>query len=332
MHGRIIAGIGTFDPEVTRLETELANVRRTGAATFLKSNYQRDLEKTLETRKRMAAKRDALASSTRNTGDALDVLNARAEAQDLAARMKAAGYTQAQIQATVTPMLVNPAMTITGRKERRAARKARREERKKAGKGIFRKIGAAIKKGAQFIYKGAAKLNPVLAAARVATLSLVAKNAGGLADSMRQAGADKMRRKWENLGGDFAKLQQAVEKGAGQRITGLLEYEDLPNSMRPGQVIGVAPVAAASGISKLWEVAKPIIEQLLRAVGIRVSKEVQTALDVPDSEETKAIRAQAEDALNPETGEGEGSNGGGAAISPLMLGGLAALLIFATRK
>ena len=332
MHGRIISGIGTFDPDVTRLEAELANVRRTSAGTFLKSNYQRDLEKTLETRKRMAAKRDALASSTRTTGDALDVLNARAEAQDLAARMKAAGYTQAQIQATVTPMLVNPSMTITGRKERRAARKARREERKKAGKGIFRKIGNAIKKGAQFVHKGAAKLNPILAGARVAVLSLVAKNAGGLADSMRAKGADKMRRTWENLGGDFAKLQAAVEKGAGQRMTGLFDYGDLPGGSQPNEVIGVAPMVAAGGVSKLWEVAKPIIEKLLSVVGIRVSKEVEKALDVPDSEETKAIRAQAEDALDPNTGQGPGSNGGGAAISPLVLGGLAALLIFATRN
>lgn len=330
MHGRIIAGIGTYDPEVTRLEAELAKVRRTSPGTFTKSTYQRQLEQVLETRKRIAAKREALANTARSTGDALDVLNARAEAADLAARMKAAGYTQAQIQATVTPMLVNPDSTITGRKERREARRKRREERKKAGKGIFRKIGNAIKKGASFVFKGAAKLNPILAAARVATLSLVAKNAGGLADSMRQAGADKMRRTWENLGGDFAKLQQAVEKGAGQRITGILDYSDLPSSMQPDEVIGVAPVAA-TGISKLWAVAKPIVEQLLRIVGIRVSKEVEKALDVPDTEETKAIRAQAEDALDPNTGDGPGSNGG-SAISPLVLGGLAALLIFASRK
>ena len=331
MHGRIIAGIGYTDPEITRIEAALANAKRTTPGTFTKSTYIRQLEQILEQRKRMNQRRDALASTANNPTDALDVLNARAEARDLAERMKAAGYTQAQIQATVTPMLVNPDSTITGRKERREARRKRREERKKAGKGIFRKIGNAIKKGASFVYKGAAKLNPVLAAARVATLSLVAKNAGGLADSMRKAGADKMRRKWENLGGDFAKLQQAVEKGSGQRITGIFEYEELPGSMQPNQVIGVAPVAAATGISKLWEVAKPIIEQLLRAVGIRVSKEVEKALDVPDSEETKAVRAQAEDALNPETGDGPGSNGG-TAISPLVLGGLAALLIFATRK
>lgn len=325
MHGRIISGIGSYSPEITRLEVELAKQRSKAPNTFLKSNQQRQLEQILETKKRMQAKREALAASVNNPGDALDVLAARAEAQDLARRMKGAGYTPQQIQAAVTPMLVNPSSTITGRRERRKARKEarkeRRAERKAAGKGIFRKIGAAVKKGAQFVYKGAAKLNPVLAGARVAVLSLVRQNAGGLADTFRQAGAEKMRKRWENLGGDFAKLQQAVEKGAGQRITGLVEHDD---------VIGVAPVAAA-GVGKLWEVAKPIIEKLLSVLGIGVSKELEQALDIPDSPETKAIRMQADDALDPTTGGGPGANGGGAAISPLLLAGIAAALIFVTR-
>lgn len=335
MHGRIISGIGYSDPETLRLETELLRVRRTSPTTFLKSNYQRDLEKAIETRKRIAAKRDALLQSTRTNQDALDVLNARAEAEDLADRMKAAGYTNAQVQAVVRPMLVDPGMTITGRKERRAARKKRREERREAGKGIFRKIGTAIKKGASFAFKGLAKVNPVLAGARTAVLSLVAKNALGLADTLRNAGAEKARKKWEAVGGDFAKLQKAVEKGAGQRITGLDDYEDLPGSMTPGEVIGVAPLAAgaaASGLVKLWALAKPIIEKLLGALGVRLEGKLKQAVEAPDDPETKAIREQADDAENPETGAGPGSNGGGAAISPLLLAGVAAAVIFATSK
>lgn len=335
MHGRIIAGIGANDPEIIRLENELARVRRTSPGTFLKSNTQRGLEQALETRKRQAAKRDQLLAISTRPGDALDVLNARAEAEDLADRMKAAGYTNAQVQAVVRPMLVDPGMTITGRKERRAARKKRREERRKAGKGIFRRIGKAIKKGASFAFKGLAKVNPVLAGARTAVLSLVAKNALGLADTLRNAGAEKARKKWEAVGGDFAKLQKAVEKGAGQRITGLDDYEDLPGSMTPGQVIGVAPLAAgaaASGLGKLWALAKPIVEKLLGALGVRLEGRLKEAIEQPDDLETKAIREQADDAENPDTGAGPGSNGGGATISPVLLAGIAAAIIFATSK
>lgn len=335
MHGRIIAGVGAYDPEIIRLENELARIRRTSPTTFFKSNTQRGLEQALETRKRQAAKRDQLLATSTRPGDALDVLNARAEAEDLADRMKAAGYTNAQVQAVVRPMLVNPGMTITGRKERRAARKKRREERREAGKGIFRKIGNAIKKGASFAFKGLAKVNPVLAGARTAVLSLVAKNALGLADTLRKAGAEKARKKWEAVGGDFAKLQKAVEKGAGQRITGVDDYEDLPGSMTPGQVIGVAPLAAgvaASGLTKLWTLAKPIVQKLLEALGVRLEGRLKEAIEQPDDLETKAIREQADDAENPDTGAGPGSNGGGATISPVLLAGIAAAIIFATSK
>jgi hypothetical protein len=59
---------------------------------------------------------------------------------------------------------------------------------------------------------------------------------------------------------------------------------------------------------------------------------IVVGLDTPDTAETKAIRQQAEDAMDPSTGQGPGSNGGGATISPLVLGGVAALLIFASRN
>jgi hypothetical protein len=166
-------------------------------------------------------------------------------------------------------------------------------------------------------------------------LSLVSKNTFGLADAFIKGGADKARKKWEAVGGDFAKLQQAVQQGAGQRITGLDDYDELPYSMQPGGVIGVAPVAAgaaAGGIAKLWAIAKPIIEKLLGALGVRLEGKLKQAIDAPDDAETKAIREQADDAENPETGDGPGSNGGGAAISPLLLAGIAAAVIFATSK
>jgi hypothetical protein len=160
---------------------------------------------------------------------------------------------------------------------------------------------------------------------------LVSKNTLGLADKFRSAGVDKARKKWEALGGDFAKLQEAVQKGSGQRITGLDDYYDLPESMQPGMVIGVAPLAVG-GMAKLWAIAKPVVEKLLGVLGVKLDKPLEEALATPDDAEAKAIREQADDAEDPNTGDGEGSNGGGKPISPLLLAGIAAAVIFAVSK
>lgn len=366
MNGRMIAGLERWDPEVVRLEAEVQRLTRQGTSaapgaylTKINTASLDQLKKVLESRKRMAVKRSQLAQSKRPMVDALDAMNAREEARELARRMKGAGYTDAQIQATVRPMLVDPEGTVTGRKERKAKRRARRQARKKAGKGIFRKIGKALKKAGGFVFKGLAKLNPVLAGARVAVLSLVRKNAGGMADAMRKKGAEKMRKKWEALGGDFSKLQKAVEKGAGQRITGLvgnLPAPDEDNDIPPGEDEG-APAEGGkdgkSGLDKLWELAKPIIIKILGPLGIaidgagkdtkvrvaeggpverRLAAELKRALARADSDITKAVQGQADDAENPNTGGGPGHNGGGATVSPMVLAGLAAALIFVTSK
>lgn len=362
MHGRIIAGLEAWDPEVTRLEAEVNRLNRQGNnatpgayLTKTKAASLDHLKQVLETRKRLAQKRAMLAQYGGGQ-DALDAMNARREAADLARRMRAAGYTEAQVQATVRPMLVDPASTITGRKERRAKRRKRREERKKAGKGIFRKIGKALKSAGTFVFKGLAKVNPVLAGARVAVLSLVRKNAGGIADKMRAAGADKMRKTWEGVGGDFAKLQRAVEKGAGQRITGLIgqapAFDD--NDIPPDdQDAAVEAEVEKTGLDKLWELAKPILVKLLGVVGIVIEgtgkqtkvkaaggsavdrtlkRELSRALRRADSAITKAVGGQVEDALDPNTGGGAGNNGGGASISAPVMLGLAALLIFVAKQ
>ena len=354
MNGRMIAGVENFDPLVTKMRAEYERLDRLGSRGALE---KRQLQQAIESRERMALKRSQLRQYGGRVSDALDVQNARKEAKDLARKMKAAGYTDAQIRATVEPMLVDPNRTMNGRKERKAARKQRREERKAAGKGVFRKIGTALKKAGGFVFKGLAKLNPVLAGARVAFLSLVAKNAGGIADKMHKEGAAKMRKKWEKLGGDFAKLQKAVKKGTGRTITGFIGSADLGPDDDPELM--AAEDAAAEGkdttlMDKLWELAKPILESFFPGLGVKVStgadgkkkvqvtgsgevearlkRELQRVINVKESPQTQAVREQLSDAIDPNTGAGAGYNSGESKVSPMVWVGLAALLIFATKR
>lgn len=359
MNGRIISG-AYGDPEITRLEAEINRLTRSGASNaagaWLKSGGNSaalsQLQAMLESRKRIAQKRAALDDTGLDRSTAMDVVNARREAKDLAARMKAGGYTRAQIADAVRSMLVNPSGTMTGKKERqarRAKRKARREERKKAGKGIFRKIGKAIAKGAAFVYKGVAKLNPALAIGRTATLDLVRRNAGGIATKMQRGGSDKARKKWEHLGGNWDKLKAAIEKGSGQRMTGFYpitgpeedDKEEAPKEEKK------------DFLDKLFAMAKPILKVILGAFGVKfdpqpdgtskvrieggsaADRELKKQLDraySTISPEEAAIDKQAQDALNPNTGGGAGYNGGGAAISPLVWAGIAAVAILVLRK
>jgi hypothetical protein len=333
MHGTIISGIST-NPEILRLQLEVDRLKQRSPG-FMKSAALRDAEKLLTYRQKMEARKAAIfAEAEEIGGDALDVLSSRIEAQDMAERMKASGYTDAQIRATVRPMMVNPSATINGRKERRAARKQRREERRAAGKGIFRKIGKALKEGAGKVFKGLAKLNPVLVAGRAAFLGVVKKNTFGLADKLAKGDQARLEKKWRAIGGEVPTLKSAISSGAGQKITGLEDWYNLPSNQSPEMVIGALPAVAAGGFGKILELAKPIIKVILGALGIKLDGKQEAELDaVPETEEAKMMKEQAEDAADESTGEGEGTNSGKMPISPILLAGIAGVvLILATRK
>lgn len=145
----------------------------------------------------------------------------------------------------------------------------------KHGKGFFAKIGDAFKKGASFLWKGAAKINPVLVPARAAFLAMVRNNSGGVARQMQRKGIDKAKRQWENLGGDFAVLQKAVKHGAGSAIKGIGAIEVAPelaamlaevNRAAGVQGIGVLPFAA------IIAAAKPILDKILKLLGIKLGE------------------------------------------------------------
>jgi hypothetical protein len=336
MHGTIISGLDS-NPEILRLQLEVDRLRKKTPG-FAKSTALRDAEKLLTYRQKMEARKAALFAEAEEIGaDALDLLASRIEAQDMAERMQAAGYTDAQIQAIIRPMVVNPSSTITGRKERKAARQKRREERRAAGKGIFRKIGKAIKEGAQKAFSGLAKLNPVLVGARAAFLGVVKKNTFGLADKLAGSDEGKLQRKWKGIGGEWDKLRSAIASGKGQRITGLDDWYDIPSDRTPEMVLGAIPVVAAAaskdGLGKILELAKPVIELILGAVGIKLGGREKAELDaIPTSPEAKTIQEQAEDAADESTGEGAGYNSGSKPFSPILLAAIAAGVLILARK
>lgn len=108
------------------------------------------------------------------------------------------------------------------------------------------------------IWRGFKKIS--LAVPRGAYLSMVALNVFGLGSKLAQAtsttdGANKVRNKWYSLGGDWAKLRQAISNG--QKRKRLL-----------GAEIGVAAAAAPAWIATAAAIIAalaPIIKEILSA-------------------------------------------------------------------
>ncbi len=119
------------------------------------------------------------------------------------------------------------------------------------------------------VFQGIQALNPVLVAARAAFLALVRDNVGGIANKIQQKGVSKLKGTWNKLGGSYSALKSAVSHGSTAPMLGI------PVN-RP--TMGVVPLAITAGVDgetggnntlgALWETAKPIIEQVLKILGI----------------------------------------------------------------
>lgn len=109
---------------------------------------------------------------------------------------------------------------ITGKRRRR--RKARRKRRRKRRRKFFKKIGRGIQKVVKTGFKGLAKFNPVLAAARLAMLTLVKSNARGIATKMHKANQKTVEKVWRTAGGKWNTLRKAIRKGRSKGITGVM--------------------------------------------------------------------------------------------------------------
>lgn len=208
---------------------------------------------------------------------------------------------------------------------------------------FFRKIGDAFKKGASAVFKGLAKLNPVLIPARAAFLTMVRNNTGGVARKMQRKGIEKARRQWENLGGDFAKLQAAVKAGAGQPIKGIgaittidPELAAMLAEMRRAAGLPMQGVGAAPAFGAILEAAKPILEKILGILGIKLGEpepgeappttaeqELARAMEnLPPNPITERITDAARDPGLPQP-SGGGSGGGLPSWVPWAFGGVA---------
>lgn len=145
----------------------------------------------------------------------------------------------------------------------------------KLGK-FFKKVGDAFKKGASFLWKGAAKINPVLIPARAAFLSMVKNNTGGIATQMQRKGPDKAKKKWEALGGDWGHMKKAIEQGARSPIKGIGAMDIDPQLaamlLEVNKAAGVQGVGAIPAFAAILQAAKPIIEPILKILGIKLGQ------------------------------------------------------------
>lgn len=227
---------------------------------------------------------------------------------------------------------------------------------KKKG-GFFRKIGEAFKKGASFLWKGAAKINPILVPARAAFLTMVKNNTGGIAKQMQRKGADKARKKWEALGGDWGHLKKAIEHGAKAPIKGIGAMDIDPQLtallLEVNKAAGVQGIGAIPAFAAILQAAKPIIEPILKILGIKLGEKepegggapvpdpageqlAKELNNLPPSPVTDQVQRAVQDPGLPNPGGGGGSDGGGGFMSqpwvPFAIGGGVLLLLMNNRR
>lgn len=187
-----------------------------------------------------------------------------------------------------------------------------------------------------------------LAPARAAFLSLVALNVRGLATKLQQSiqkGSDKTKAFWNKVGGDFGKLQNAVNKGAKKKplfgikqkgISGATSVEYLQEGigLDPATLTAAAAALAAASpillaVSKLFK-----SQQIPEGEGDVITEDEKADTPSLDQDGTGFTVADSE------TGAGAGSKETptlttGFSPSPLMIGaiGLGALgLIYILTK
>ncbi|MCH9736002.1 MAG: hypothetical protein K0U78_15870 [Actinomycetia bacterium] len=138
--------------------------------------------------------------------------------------------------------------------------------------------------------------NPVLVAGRAAFLKLVRSNVAGLATSLQPKLGDKLKNKWKALGGDYSILAKAVRAGASRGI-GVV-----PMSLVAASTAGGNSGGGKDGVLGLWAKAKPIIEDILKALGI--------SLDPADASSSASIPTDpgVQGAVDDADGDAEGKN------------------------
>jgi hypothetical protein len=205
---------------------------------------------------------------------------------------------------------------------------------KKAVKAAVKSTTKAAQKVAKAVKKipaGAKKVS--IAPARGAFLALVLLNLRGFATKLSKSDQNKLRNKWNNLGGDFKKLQDAINKGKTKKAL-LSGFDDQDNL---GAVATVtASLAAATpviiALNDFLKESKAAVDK-----GKQLFKNVtgQKVEETPFSQDKDTFAPATEVEGEPErdTTTGGGTTGGGMGknMLPLLIGG-AALAFFAFKK
>jgi hypothetical protein len=201
------------------------------------------------------------------------------------------------------------------------AKKAKRKERRDKAKEKLKKLPAGAKRVS-------------LAPARAAFLSLVLLNVRGFANKLSMSNQTQLRQKWEKLGGDFSKLQDAINKGKGKRalLSGMDDEDNI------GSVVGTALASATPVIVALNNFLKQSGDALQKGKDLFKAATGQDVGETPFSQDKDAgapntaaeeAKEAAEDAAE-ETGTSSGG-GMGKNMLPLLIGG-AAIAYFAFKK
>ena len=197
------------------------------------------------------------------------------------------------------------------RKERKAKRKAKRADRKKNKKGFFRKVGQAVKKGAQKAAKAIVRFNPLSIAARNGFLLFLKLNIKKVASRLKWGYAAQQQatakgvstKQWEKskkalakieklfadkLQGKKSALKNAILKGKAGGLSGFGGDEEVDI-----RGLGVAPAAALAA-------AVPVIAaamKIMKETGLMKNDETQNV-----ESEINAKASESESVpLEPET-------------------------------
>ncbi len=197
----------------------------------------------------------------------------------------------------------------------------------KATTKAAQKVAKAVKK----IPAGAKKVS--IAPARGAFLALVLLNLRGFATKLSKSDQNKLRNKWNNLGGDFKKLQDAINKGKRKKAL-LSGFEDENNL---GAVATVtASLAAATpviiALNDFLKESKAAVDKGKELFQRNTGQKVDETPFAQDKDPgAPATQVEGEPETDSTTGGGTTSGGMGKNMIPLLIGG-AALAFFAFKK
>jgi hypothetical protein len=214
----------------------------------------------------------------------------------------------------------------TPRKAARQERRAEKQPAKDARKEKRQERRDKAKEKLKSLPQGAKKIS--IAPARAAFLGLVLLNLRGFANKLSLSNQTKLRQKWEKLGGDFSKLQDAINKGKAKKA--LLAGIDGEDNLGAVATATTAVAAATPIIIALNEFLKESSEALQRGKDLFKGATGQDVSKTPFEQDKDA---GAPNTAAQEAAEETSTSGGGMGknMIPLLIGG-AAIAYFAFKK